>query len=898
MPTVKSSLAILSWILILLGSCFGGSAAVISDTYHTDGRTTPKLLFNPYFRAAVGATGEDTARAFLAGWASAFDLPGDLSNLELQDVQTSLLARHFRFHQVISGIPVEMAEIIVSVSRQDGRIMKVFNNTYPQERAVIRTGNAISGEQALDIAWNHLRVHGDLTSSPVRQLLLAPEGNTFRLIYKTQIDVTAPFGYWEHRIDALSGEILSVRSTAIDEKPLPEEKMNFSAYRGPVTPRAEATARYEAAIRAEAQRKSLEETRASGTAKVFDPDPRTTLADDSLRDASAAALFTNAYLTRNLLDITQVGGTYSLTGPWVNIINFEAPNTAPSTSATGNWTAVRGNNAFNDAVTYFHIDQNQRYIQSLGYTGATGIQNLSIGVDSDGLSGDDNSHYIPGTNRIAYGHGCVDDNEDADVILHEYGHALQHDMVPSWSGGDSGAIGEGFGDYWGGSYSYSTPNGPTYHPEWAFTWDGHLECWDGRVMNRTTAQYDPNSSYPAHTVVNGVNGDELWSTPIWQAFLTLSGMGRSRTEMDKIILESHFGLGSGVTMPDMANATIAAAQGLYPAGPHAQVYFDKFAQVNILQLPLELNSVTVVDPGNNGAADPTETIGLTLSLHNNGGIALSSVSATLTAGTAGVTVPLDVSTYPNIPAAGNAGNNVPFQVSIPYTHPCGAVVQLSLDVIYTDTAVRTQSFSFTIDTGLLQENQQSASPELGIPDNNPTGITSTIVFTGTGEVVNTGFNVDLNITHTWIGDLLVTLRSPDSVSVILHNRTGSSADNIIGNYPGTLTPNQALSAFDGHPLDGTWTLTVSDNAGSDVGTLHTWAIHNPFGSGAYCEIPGDVDGNGIVNLDDAILAMQKISGALPPSVRLNQWADVNSDGVIGIEEVDFILGFLAGTNSL
>ena len=62
---------------------------------------------------------------------------------------------------------------------------------------------------------------------------------------------------------------------------------------------------------------------------------------------------------------------------------------APSTTTTGNWTAVRGNNAFNDATTYFHIDQNQRYMQSLGFTGTTGIQYGSIAADSNGANGDD-----------------------------------------------------------------------------------------------------------------------------------------------------------------------------------------------------------------------------------------------------------------------------------------------------------------------------------------------------------------------------------------------------------------------------------------------------------------------------------------------------------------------------
>ena len=71
----------------------------------------------------------------------------------------------------------------------------------------------------------------------------------------------------------------------------------------------------------------------------------------------------------------------------------------------------------------------------------------------------------------------------------------------------------------------------------------------------------------------------------------------------------------------------------------------------------------------------------------------------------------------------------------------------------------------------------------------------------------------INITHTYRGDLIVALRSPAGTEVLLHNRTGGSANDIIGNYPQTLPPHEPLSGFLGDPLDGTWELHVSDHAG-------------------------------------------------------------------------------------
>ncbi len=60
---------------------------------------------------------------------------------------------------------------------------------------------------------------------------------------------------------------------------------------------------------------------------------------------------------------------------------------------------------------------------------------------------------------------------------------------------------------------------------------------------------------------------------------------------------------------------------------------------------------------------------------------------------------------------------------------------------------------------------------------------------------------------------------------------------------------------------------------------------------------GDVNGDGDVDLTDAILALQVVSGINPAGVRsdyASSGADVNGDGKIGIEEVIYILQKLSG----
>jgi subtilisin-like proprotein convertase family protein len=132
-------------------------------------------------------------------------------------------------------------------------------------------------------------------------------------------------------------------------------------------------------------------------------------------------------------------------------------------------------------------------------------------------------------------------------------------------------------------------------------------------------------------------------------------------------------------------------------------------------------------------------------------------------------------------------------------------------------------------TGVPSVLLESANPELAIPDNNPSGITSTVIVSGTGAAVGAGLEVDIDITHTWRGDLIVRLESPTGTEILLHDESGGSEDDLVGTYPTTLTPAQSLAALVGEPLDGTWTLFVSDNAGQDLGTLHAWGIREVLG---------------------------------------------------------------------
>jgi len=100
-----------------------------------------------------------------------------------------------------------------------------------------------------------------------------------------------------------------------------------------------------------------------------------------------------------------------------------------------------------------------------------------------------------------------------------------------------------------------------------------------------------------------------------------------------------------------------------------------------------------------------------------------------------------------------------------------------------------------------------------IPDDNGDGITSVLSVTDEGNLVSGTATV--NITHTWRGDLKVVL-SHDGRTATLHNESGGSANDLNLTFD--------LTEFVGTVASGEWTLSVSDNAAYDLGTLDDWSL--------------------------------------------------------------------------
>lgn len=102
-------------------------------------------------------------------------------------------------------------------------------------------------------------------------------------------------------------------------------------------------------------------------------------------------------------------------------------------------------------------------------------------------------------------------------------------------------------------------------------------------------------------------------------------------------------------------------------------------------------------------------------------------------------------------------------------------------------------------------------------------VSFTLAVSETGPV--TAMSVSVDLKHTYIGDLVITLQPPASTGVsgiLLHNRAGGSADDLKRTYDASTTPK--LGQLAGKDCSGTWTLQIRDAAAQDAGTLVSFGL--------------------------------------------------------------------------
>lgn len=167
---------------------------------------------------------------------------------------------------------------------------------------------------------------------------------------------------------------------------------------------------------------------------------------------------------------------------------------------------------------------------------------------------------------MLFGDGGVDDAEDADVIIHEYGHALSEAAAPGTkSGRERRGLDEGIGDYVAAAYSQDLNPWRWYE---IFNWDGHNEFWPGR--NALSQLLYPPSNTSIYTY--GI----LWASTLMQIREDLGPL-----VTDQLVLQEMYGNFPNMTLIDAAQLMLEADSLLYN-GIHSDVLADYFCQRKLL----------------------------------------------------------------------------------------------------------------------------------------------------------------------------------------------------------------------------------------------------------------------------------------------------------------------------
>ena len=293
-----------------------------------------------------------------------------------------------------------------------------------------------------------------------------------------------------------------------------------------------------------------------GTGRVFFPNPVATLQDQSLtdqKDRDYAAL-QPAY---RLVTLTNLDGSGYLRGDWANIRSETGP---AAYSPDNTFIYSRSDDRFEQVMGYYWATEAQKYIQSLGF----GTTRRPINQESQDIRinqyGIDNSYSWDKHDVLRFGKGGVDDAEDAEVILHEYGHAMMDSQATPFGNfgysTEAGSIGEGFSDYWAATVSLVVA--PTPDPACIADWDSVSYTMGAPHCLR---RVDLDRHYPEDLNGGIYHDSAIWSRALWEIRNALD-----HEMADTIILEAQFGFAADSSRPDAAQVIVDTAQQLYGSG--------------------------------------------------------------------------------------------------------------------------------------------------------------------------------------------------------------------------------------------------------------------------------------------------------------------------------------------
>ena len=480
---------------------------------------TPKEVWG--FRTAkMRGHPQDIAKSLFAANEDLFGLKK--IRLGRPRIVESLGAQHIIYQQRVDGMRVYRAYVTAHVAR-DGSVYLVKNRAVPANYTLPEAPFSLSRQEAQHRALRSVSSHGkQLTVMDIEKIWF-PRKKTLRPSYRVRVHRVKPRQDWIIYVDGATGKVL-------------RRYDNLAAR--------------------------------TAKARVFDPNPVIALggADKLVEGQKFVPPPTKAYRSVTLRNLRANG---YLDGQRVTT----KPTRRRVRSSTGDFIFDSKHRAFEEVMAYYHIDRAIAYLEALGYRDLKAIFHTPLPVDANGTE-EDNSFYSPHERSLTFGLGGVDDAEDAEIILHELGHAIQDAICPGFGQSqEAAAMGEGFGDYF--SASFFADRKPERYRTSVGTWDAvRSHDNDPPCIRRVDEPLTYESFDHAADADEHVNG-MIWSATLWNIRTAIG-----RDVADQIIIESHFQLDGFTTFARGARAIIDADRNVNN-GRHAERLRQIFRQRGI-----------------------------------------------------------------------------------------------------------------------------------------------------------------------------------------------------------------------------------------------------------------------------------------------------------------------------
>ncbi len=313
---------------------------------------------------------------------------------------------------------------------------------------------------------------------------------------------------------------------------------------------------------------------------LFNPDPLTTsnktygVPYNDANDTDSPEL--NNQRISVSLKVSYIGNRFMLENDYVAIRELSRPKVPVAESNSPSFIFTRSESGFEDVMVLFHITTFKEHLNKLGYGFLPGFR---IEADPHALYGADQSVFHSKFNppRLLFGEGGVDDAEDADVIVHEYAHALIYGAIGNSPNNtiERETIEEAVCDYFAASYSKVIDS---FNFDKIYNWDGHNEFLPGR---------EGSSSKDYQNITFTTGGGIYQHTDILVSCLLAINQSIGRELADELALEAIYNLSPGTTMPQFARDVIWADSTLNGGNNFFSVY-NAFVSRNILPVWISL----------------------------------------------------------------------------------------------------------------------------------------------------------------------------------------------------------------------------------------------------------------------------------------------------------------------